>query len=152
METIPFCLPKVCRKSDPLGPLLFSVTIQSLISNLRSDLRVFYLDDGTLGGSLDDVISDLLHIEEGAARLGLKLNRNKCKLIWDDEGLTRSMISAVPSLRVVGQSHATLLGSPIGDTHSMEEYIRSKVEKLIVMGKRLQLVSSHDALLLCDIL
>ena len=107
-----------------------------------------YLDDGTLGGSLDYVISDLLHIEEGAARLDLKLNRNKCELICDDEGLKSSMLSAVPGLWVVGWSHATLLGSPIGDTHSMEECFRSKVEKLIVMGKRLQLLSSHDALLL----
>ena len=59
---------------------------------------MFYLDDGTLGGSLDDVVSDLLHIEEGAARLGLKLNRNKCELICNDEGLTSSMLSAVPGL------------------------------------------------------
>ena len=97
---------------------------------------------------MDDVISDLLHIEEGAAGLGLKLNRNKCELICDGEGLTSSILSAVPGLRVVGRSHVTLLGSPIEDTHSMEECIRSKVEKLIVMGKRLQLLSSHDALLL----
>ena len=48
----------------------------------------------------------------------------------------------------VGRSHATLLGSPIGDTLSMEECIRSKVETLIVMGKSLELLSSHDALLL----
>ena len=33
-------------------------------------------------------------------------------------------------------------------THSMEECIRSKVETLIVMGKKIQLLSSHDALLL----
>ena len=112
---------------------------------------MFYLDDGTLGGSLDDVISNLLHIEEGAARLGLKLNLNKCELICDDVGLINSMLSAVPGLLVVGRSHATLLGSPIGYTLSMEECIRSKVETLIVMGKsgkRLQLLSSHDALLL----
>ena len=109
---------------------------------------MFYLDDGILGGSLDDVISDLLHIEEGAAGLGLKLNRNKCELICDDEGLTSSILSAVPGPQVVGRSHVTLLGSPIEDTHSMEECIRSKVEKLIVMGKRLQLLSSQDALLL----
>ena len=33
-------------------------------------------------------------------------------------------------------------------TNSMEECIRSKVETLIIMGKRLQLLSSHDTLLL----
>ena len=109
---------------------------------------MFYLDDGTLRGSLDDFISDQLHIEEGATRMGLKLNCNKCELICDDVGLINSMLSAVPGLLVVGRSHATLLGSPICDTLSMEECIRSRVETLIVIGKRLQLLSSHDALLL----
>ena len=51
------------------------------------------------------------------------------------------MLSAVLGLLVVGRSHATLLGIPIGDTHSMEECIRSKVEKLIVMEKRFQLLN-----------
>ena len=134
------------QQGDPLGPLLFCITSQCLISELHSDFRVFYLDDGALGGSLDDIISDLLHIEEGAARLGLKLNCNKCELICDDVALINSMLSAVPGLLVVGPSHATLLGSPIGHTLSMEECICSKVETLIVMGKRLQLLSSHDAL------
>ena len=76
---------------------------------------MFYLDDGTLRVSLDDVISDLLHIKEGAARLGLKFNRNKCELFCEDVGLINSMLFAVPGLLLGGRSHATLLASPIGD-------------------------------------
>ena len=38
------------QQGDPLGPLLFCLGIHDLISSLQSQFRVFYLDDGTLGG------------------------------------------------------------------------------------------------------
>ena len=44
------------QQGDPLGPLLFCFTIQSLILKLQSEFSVFYLDDGTIGGSVKDVI------------------------------------------------------------------------------------------------
>ena len=40
------------QQGDPLGPLLFCLTIQLLVLKLSSEFKVFYLDDGTLGGSL----------------------------------------------------------------------------------------------------
>ena len=36
------------QQGDPLGPLLFCITTQQLILNLRSEFSVFYLHDGTL--------------------------------------------------------------------------------------------------------
>ena len=35
------------QQGDPLGPLLFCLTIHPLITSLKSEFRVFYLDDGT---------------------------------------------------------------------------------------------------------
>ena len=136
------------QQGDPLGPLLFSITIQNLISGLRSPFRVFYLDDGTIGGSPGDVVSDLHHIEEGAAGLGLVLNRNKSELICDDGLLPSAVFSSFPGLQVVGRSCASLLGTPIGDLQSIERCLRDKLEKLGVLGDRLHLLSSHDALLI----
>ena len=40
------------QQGDPLGPLLFCLTIQHVCSLLKSELCIFYLDDGTLGGVL----------------------------------------------------------------------------------------------------
>ena len=40
------------QQGDPLGPLLFSLTTMDLMESLRSELLIFYLDDGTLGGEL----------------------------------------------------------------------------------------------------
>ena len=38
------------QQGDPLGPLLFSITVHHLLGSLRSEFKIFYLDDGTLGG------------------------------------------------------------------------------------------------------
>ena len=40
------------QQGDPLGPLLFSLTIHPILKMLKSELRIFYLDDGTMGGNL----------------------------------------------------------------------------------------------------
>ena len=44
------------QQGDPLGPLFFCLTIHNMVQQLCSELNVFYLDDGTLGGTLDDVL------------------------------------------------------------------------------------------------
>ena len=47
-----------------------------------------------------------------------------------------------------GAPKATPLGSPIGDSSSIDECIHDKTMKLELMGERLHLLSSHDSLLL----
>ena len=60
------------------------------------------------------------------------------------------MLLKVPSLRTVNCSNATLLGSPIGDVDCIDDVIMRKNEMLQLMGERLNLLCSHDALtLLC---
>ena len=39
------------QQGDPLGPLLFCLVIHPLVLRLKSEFKVFYLDDGTIGGS-----------------------------------------------------------------------------------------------------
>ena len=60
------------------------------------------------------------------------------------------MLLEVPSLRTVNCSNATLLaiGSPIGDVDCIDDVIMRKIEMLQLMGKRLNLLCSHDALTL----
>ena len=63
------------QQGDPLGPLLICLGIHDLISSLQSQFRVFYLDDGTLEGTLDEVSTDLSLIESQTPLLGLILNQ-----------------------------------------------------------------------------
>ena len=98
------------QQGDPLGPLLFCLSIHKMCVKLKSELAVFYLDDGTLGGNWKDVISDLNLVEEEASELGLKLNRTKTKLISSDNTTRGTVLSSFPGLHVVNIEHAELLG------------------------------------------
>lgn len=79
--TKPSCQQKVCNKGDPLGPLLFCLTIHSMCSQLVSELNLFYLDDGTLGGSVEDLRHDLEVVKQKGAEIGLQLNSQKSEII-----------------------------------------------------------------------
>jgi hypothetical protein len=50
------------QQGDPLGPLLFCLTIQPLLRSLSSELIAAYLDDLTLGGRISAVAADVTHI------------------------------------------------------------------------------------------
>ena len=63
------------QQGDPLGPLLFCLTTVDIIGKLRSELCMFYLDDGILGGPLKDV--DLKAVELAVGDLELQLNHFK---------------------------------------------------------------------------
>ena len=136
------------QQGDSLGPLLFCLAIHLLVLKLRSEFSVFYLDDGTIGGSVEDVIHDLQLVEEEAGRAGLQLNRRKTQLICDDPNACEAVLSAVSEFQVITCGQATLLGTPIGSVGLIDTTISSKIEKLKLMGGRLQYLSSLDALLL----
>ena len=72
------------QHGDPLGPLLFS-PIHELVSSLVSEVKVFLLDDGTMGGDLDDLTANLKRINEEGKAFGLILNVSKSKLISSDQ-------------------------------------------------------------------
>ena len=105
------------QQGDPLGPLLFCLTIHELVTSLESEFKinVFFLDDGTLGGYIEDVQADLHLLEDHARDFNLFLNHDMSEIICNDETTRFSMFSLSPSLSVVEPSRATLLGAPIGD-------------------------------------
>ena len=67
-----------------LGPLLFCLTLHPLLFQLQSELKIFYLDDGMVGGSTEIVQHNLHYLESGADELGLHFNQSKSELICDD--------------------------------------------------------------------
>ena len=129
------------------GPLLFCLTIHHLVLQLRSEFCAWYLDDGTLGGSPDDVLDDL-QVVERAAELGLCLNRQKSEVICRDPSTLSVILSRVPDLMVTSPDKATLLGAPLRDVDSISKAILEKTRKLRIMGDRLQHLQAHDAFLL----
>ena len=49
---------KEVQQGDPLGPLLFCLTIHNMVQLMQSELNLFYLDDDALGGTLEEVWPD----------------------------------------------------------------------------------------------
>ena len=75
------------QQGDPLGPLLFSITLQPLLDRIMSELKIGYLDDVTIGGSFGSVIDDVERIRQEALSIGLELNPSKCEVIGFPEVL-----------------------------------------------------------------
>ena len=135
------------QQGDPLGSLLFCLTIHPLITSLKSEFRVFYLDDGTIGGPKEEVLQDLQYIECQAAHLGLSLNHSKTELICEDSA-GRWLLQAVTDSCKVNPENATLLGAPIGQLNSINSAIFGRLQALKTMGSRLSHFHRQDALLL----
>ena len=136
------------QQGDPLGPLLFCLSIHHIVSHLESELSLFYLDDGTLGGETDKLLRDLEMVEREGVKIGLQLNPQKSEIICANPESANFFQSSFPGALVVNTAKATLLGSPIGDVYSISESLTAKVEMLQRRGQRLQCLSSHDAILL----
>ena len=137
------------QQGDPLGPLLFCLSIHKICALLKSELCIFYLNDLTIGGETDVVIEDLKLIEGMATELGLQLNHCKSEVICRDHQSTVStIISYFPGARVINSINATLLGSPLGDVASISAFIDDKVLLLKKLGAKLEHLLSHDAILL----
>jgi len=70
------------QQGDPLGPLLFSSTLSKALSLSRCDLTVGYVDDVTLGGSIDSLGSELEDFQR-RANAGEKVRNH-----WPQSSLT----------------------------------------------------------------
>ena len=54
------------QQGDPLGLLLFCLVVDSLSKSLSSELKLWYLDDATIGGPPDAVMDDFATVMESA--------------------------------------------------------------------------------------
>ena len=136
------------QQGGPLGPLLFCLAIHPTACKLKSEYKLFYLDDGTMGGSLPTILHDLRLVESMALDVGLELNCHKSELTRDDQASREAMLVEVPNQHLVSGGCANLLGSPSGVLESIDKVLREKAIQLQLMGGRLPHLHSHDALLL----
>src|ERR1700730_2918404 len=106
------------QQGDPLGPMLFCLTIHPLLSSLKSLLTEDFLNDITLRGNEINLATDVQAIVDGGQELGLQLNISKCKLI-----ALRDITPSDPALSSFLQltpSNSTLLGVPLMSGGAME--------------------------------
>jgi len=69
------------QQGDLLGLALFALTIHGVTSKVKSDLNVWYLNDGCIGGDPQTVLSNAAIIRNGLSSVGLEINNSKCELL-----------------------------------------------------------------------
>ena len=75
---------KGAQQGDPLGPMLYCMSTLQLTRVISSELNIWYLDDGTIGGQIDDLCRDVTAVKSIGESVGLQLNESKCEIITDD--------------------------------------------------------------------
>ena len=64
-----------------LVPLfLYWMNDKTIVNSVTSPFNVWYIDDGTIGGELDQVLRDVSEIERNLSNVDLSLNPQKCEV------------------------------------------------------------------------
>ncbi|XP_026396172.1 uncharacterized protein LOC113290799 [Papaver somniferum] len=127
---------KGVQLGDPLGPLLFALTLHpvvlSIASKCKLDLNAWYLDDGTIIGDTLEVSKALAIIQSEGVRRGLHLNITKTELFWPTPD-PRSLIPGVfPDNIGRPSTGVKLLGGPVSlDLQFCKEMVMQRVTKTI---------------------
>jgi hypothetical protein len=134
------------QQGDPLGPLVFSLAIRKMLNSLKADLVLGYLDDISLGGSIDLVQDALMVLISTCNALGLSLNRTKCEVI-QGRGVS-DLPQCFNDFKKLSIEEATLLGSALVVGTAMDDGLEKKLQDLKRAVQRFELITSHDALLI----
>ena len=116
-----------------MGPLGFAMALQPVIERIKREvpdllLNAWYLDDGTLCGTLDDLQSALAIIEEDGPPRGLFLNRRKSLLYIPGDAPLRD--NPLPLEVPVSKEGFVLLSSPIDTSSFCNSLVHHRVAKL----------------------
>ena len=121
------------QQGDPLGPLGFALALHPIIETIKEEvpgllINAWYLDDGTLSGSLSDLSRALAIIESEGPSRGLFLNRAKSLLhsVSDTPVVNNPLLVDIP----ITTGGFDLLGSPVGSAAHCEASVLKRVNKV----------------------
>jgi Reverse transcriptase (RNA-dependent DNA polymerase) len=121
------------QQGDPLGPVLFCLALKPITSILRSDVNLFYLDDGTMSGDPAVVLQDFATLIDLSSSIGLELNPEKCELAIKGQTGRSSFIqqfnAIAPGIQILSDD-VELLGAPMTENAAIrmfEEKIKNSL-------------------------
>ena len=107
-----------------MASISIKFTIHDIISDLSCPFDVWFLDDGTIGGSLDQTLNNIGSIQQSSSEICLSVNSDKCEItVLSAPSLpahrrTICIVKArqlLPGLIDVFVSSLTLLGASLRD-------------------------------------
>ena len=112
------------QQGDPLGPLGFALTLHPIVEHIKAEvptlaLNAWYLDDGILVGSPEDLLAALRIVETAGPSVGFHLNRGKSLLSITKD--CDSSLSPLPPEIPVTRAGFCLLCCPIGPPPLLRE-------------------------------
>ena len=120
------------QQGDPLGPLGFALVLHPVIEKIKESvpsllINVWYLDDGTLCGTENELATALSIIESEGPPRELLLNRSK-SLIYTPANtpISHPLLRDIPTT----SNGFILLGSPIGPSTFCEESVSKRIRKV----------------------
>ena len=121
------------QQGDPLGPLLFALTLKPVIHRIADEvatlgMNAWYLDDGFLVGRRDDLESVLKILEEEYPPRCLSLQKEKCHF-YPPANLPMRSESTLLGIPIERTKDLVLLGSPIGSEKMRVETLLSWVRE-----------------------
>jgi len=132
------------QQGDPLGPLLFSLTLHPILERLGPALILGYLDDIGLGARVEDLPTLIRSAEAEAGAIGLQLNPLKCQIIGlDPEDVPVWEAAGLPFLRPPQEASA-FLGAPLYES-GVDASLSEACASLRALAPRLALLTAHEA-------
>lgn len=114
---------------------------------------MWYLDDGTIAGSPNDVLKELRIIIEKANEIGLTLNHQKCEMqmsilgphsLEEKKDLLELFNNTSPGIQGIETNKAFLIGCPL----TAVVYLDRKINDLKRVTNKLKNISAHSAFFL----
>ena len=134
------------QQGVPLGPLLFCLVQQNMVSSIAADsvcsellFHEWYLDDGVVAGPRLAVEKTLSIIQELGPPFGLFVNPTKCELF----GLA-DLNSFQIEMKRSNVPHLEILGAPIRDLISCAKIVAQKRTIALELLNQLSEVGSAD--------
>jgi len=115
-----------------------------MMSSLESNLNLGYLEDVTLGSTVETVASYVAEIIRAGTEIGLSVNVSKCELIAHKDFQVDDAL--LQSFQQVEFEEATLLGAPLFCGAALDTAWDVRCKDFTRAVDRLKTISSQDAL------
>lgn len=136
------------QQGDPLGPALFALSLQNITKDLDANLNVWYLDDGSIGGECQQIVSTLKHFLPKCNDIGLSININKSEIIASDTDTINFFLNEFPGIKPTPVNRAEMLGVPIGGESALECKLNDFIKNIQDLQLKLSSISNHQAMFL----